>query len=76
VEWIPLILGHLVELQDGVQREDQPVVGPIGVEHRAVAACDGGERLLVDGGEMVVLGKGVDRQFPVDGGVQHLLAQR
>ena len=45
------------------------------VEDRAIAAGDGGEGLPVDGGEMVVLREGVDRQFPVDGAVEDLLAQ-
>ena len=75
VEWVPLVFGNVVQVEDCVEREDQPVMRSVGVEDRAVAARDGGERLPVHRGEMVVLGEGVGRELPIDRRVQHFLAQ-
>jgi hypothetical protein len=47
-----------------------------GIEHRAVAARDGRERVLVHRREVVILGERVDGEFPVDRAVQHLFTQR
>ena len=63
---LPLLFGHVVEVEDAVEREHQSVMRAERVEHRAVAARDGRERGLVHGREMVVLREGVDRELPVD----------
>jgi hypothetical protein len=76
VERVPPLFGNIFQFENRVEREDQPVMRPVRVEHRAVAARDPGEGPLMDGGEMVVLREGIDRQLPVDRGVEDLLTQR
>jgi hypothetical protein len=76
VQRIPLLLRNVLEIENSVEGKDKSVVRAERIEHRAVAARDGRERVLVHRREMVVLGERVDREFPVDRAVQHLLAQR
>ena len=76
MEWVPPVFGDIFQVEDCVERKDQPVMRSIGVEDGAVTARDGGKRLPVHGREVIVFGKRIDSQFPVDRGVEHLLAQR